>query len=150
MLGLSPLALERLYILLGIAGFIGTAAQLPPYLVHGLVQGTVEFWKATLATPASTFIVVDIFVLGGAVIIWMFTEARRIGIAARWVWVYVAVSAFIGISLAVPLFLAQRQRHLRLASADTGAPQGADVAGIFIATALALMLVTYSLTHLPA
>lgn len=146
---LSPLALERLYLLLGIAGFIGTAAQLPPYLVHGVVQGTVEFWKATLVTPASTFIVVDIFVLGAAILIWMFTEARRIGIAARWVWVYVAVSAFIGISLAVPLFLAHRQRRLRLASVETGTPQAADAVGILLATALALTLVGYSLSHLP-
>jgi len=78
---------ELLLVALGVLGLVGTWAQGFHYLAHGLVAGNVLFWQETVATPASTFLVVDILVLAAAVFVLMFAEGRRLGIAAGWLWV---------------------------------------------------------------
>lgn len=140
---------EKLYIVLAIAGLVGTWAQVLGYLELGFLAGNLQFWKETVATPASTFIVVDIFVLAAAVFVMMFTEGRRLGIGSGWLWVYFLGSTLIGISCFVPLFLAHRERAMRAAQSPQAAPAGADFAALFVAIALALGAVAYSLFHIP-
>lgn len=141
---------EKLYIALGIAGLIGTWAQVLGYLELGFLAGNIQFWKETVATPASTFIVVDIFVLAAAIFVMMFAEGRRLGIGAGWLWGYFLGSTLIGISCFVPLFLAHRERAMRAAQPpQVAAPAGADFAALLPAIALALGAVAYSLTHIP-
>lgn len=139
---------EKLYIALGIAGLIGTWAQVFGYLDLGFLAGNMQFWKETLATPASTFIVVDIFVLAAAIFVMMFSEGRRLGIGAGWLWMYFLGSSLIGISCFVPLFLAHRERAMRAAQ-QTGAPAGSDFIALLAAIALAFGSVAYSLMHIP-
>ena len=43
------------------------------------------FWRETVATPASTFLVVDILVLAAGSFVMMFAEGRRLGIGAGYV-----------------------------------------------------------------
>lgn len=74
--------LEKLYIALALVGLVGTWAQAAGYLGNGVLAGNIAFWKDTISTPAGLFIVVDLFVLAAAVFVLMFTEARRIGMAA--------------------------------------------------------------------
>ena len=52
--GLVPT--EWLLVALGIVGLAGTWAQVFDYLALGFLPGNVQFWKETVATPASTFI----------------------------------------------------------------------------------------------
>lgn len=140
---------ELLYIALAAVGLVGAWAQALGYLSAGFMGGNLAFWKDAVTTPASTFLVVDIFVLAAALFVWMFAECRRLGVSQAWAWAYFLGSAFVAISCAFPLFLAHRQRLLR-ARNETAAPQGADLVGVVMAALLALAAVYYSFTHLPA
>jgi len=142
--------MQWLYLAIAIVAFIGTTAQVTAYLGAGAVQGTIAFWKATTPTPAATFLLVDLFALGAAVLIWMFAECRRLGIAQGWAWLYLLGSAFVGISIFVPLFLAHRHRRIRaLDPAQDGAIGGADFVAAAIVIASLVTAAWYSVTHLP-
>ncbi len=143
-------ATEALLVALGILGLVGTWAQAFGYLAHGFLAGNVLFWRETVATPASTFITVDILVLAAAIFVVMFAEGRRLGIGAGWLWGYYLASFVIGISFAVPVFLAHRQRRIRLQRpAESGEPAGADWGAIGLAVLIAAIAAGYSLQHIP-
>jgi len=141
---------ELLLVALGVIGLVGTWAQGFHYLGHGLVAGNVLFWKETVAMPASTFLVVDILVLAAAVFVLMFAEGRRLRLGAGWLWGYFLASLLVGISFAVPIFLAHRQRRIRLQRpAEAGEPAGTDWVAIAIGVFMALVAASYSLRHIP-
>jgi len=141
---------ELLLVALGLLGLVGTWAQGFSYLAHGLIGGNVLFWQETVATPASTFLVVDILVLAAGVFVLMFAEGRRLGIGAGWLWTYFLLSLFVAVSFAVPVFLAHRQRRIRLTrSAEGCEPAGSDWIAIAIAVVIVLVAVGYSLRHIP-
>jgi hypothetical protein len=141
---------ELLLVALGLLGLVGTWAQGFSYLAHGFVAGNVLFWKETVATPASTFLVVDILVLAAGVFVLMFIEGRRLGIGAGWLWTYFLLSLFVAVSFAVPVFLAHRQRRIRLTRPAEGCePAGSDWIAIGIAVVIVLVAVGYSLRHIP-
>ena len=143
-------ATELLLVALGVLGLVGTWAQGFHYLANGLVAGNVLFWQETVATPASTFLVVDILVLAAAVFVLMFAEGRRLGIAAGWLWAYFLLGLFVAVSFAVPVFLAHRQRRIRLQRpAEATEPVGSDWIAIGIAVAIVAVSVGYSLRHIP-
>lgn len=144
-------SLEKLYIVLAIAGLVGTWAQVFGYLQLGFLAGTIQFWQETLATPASSFIMVDIIVLAAAVFVLMFAEGRHLSIGAGWLWAYFLGSMLVGISCFVPLFLAHRQRVLRTQYPQQNvAPAGTDWLAVGSAVMVALGTVAYSLLHIPA
>jgi len=137
--------IEVLLVLLGVVGLVGTWAQGLGYLDHGLIGGNVLFWQEAVATPASTFLVVDIAVLAAAVFILMFAEGRRVGIGAGWLWAYFLLSLFVAISFAVPVFLAHRQRRIRLTRpAELAQPVGSDWIAVGIAFVIVAVAVVYS------
>lgn len=139
---------EWLLMALGLAGLIGTWAQGFGYLAHGLVAGNVLFWKETVATPASTFLVVDVLVLAAGIFVLMFAEGRRLGIGAGWLWAYFLGSLFVAVSFTVPMFLAHRQRRIRMQrAAEVAEPAGADWIAIGAGVLIALFAVAYSLRH---
>ena len=104
------------YGLLALVALIGTWGHNVAYLVPGegpltgFMNATARFWPATLATPASTSITVDIAMLSLAVAVWMLIEARRLGLALPWL--YVIGGLLVAISVTVPLFLIARERAL--------------------------------------
>ena len=141
---------EVLLVALGLLGLIGTWAQGFGYLQHGLLAGNVLFWQETVATPASTFLVVDILVLAAGSFVLMFAEGRRLGIGTGWLWTYFLLSLFVAVSFAVPVFLAHRQRRIRLTRpAESGEPIGSDWVAVAIAVVIVLVAVGYSLRHIP-
>ena len=107
------------YIIIGFCALILTWVQIPAYLGSGFLEANVQFWKDALinANPASKFLAVDILFLALAVEIWMVVESRRLGI--RYVWGYIVVATVIGISFAVPLFLAMREKQLAANNGNT-------------------------------
>jgi len=96
----------------------------------GFAMATGRFWKDTLASPASTSITVDLGLLLVPLVVWMVSEARRIGM--RFVWLYVIGGMLIAISVTFPLFMIARERRLAAAgrSADTPALGAGDSAGL--------------------
>jgi hypothetical protein len=78
----------------------------------------------------------------------MFGEGRRLGIRAGWLWAYFLGSLFVGISFAIPLFLAHRHRRVRtLRPAELDAPAGTDWLAVSIGILVALLAAAYSLTR---
>ncbi|MEE2733349.1 MAG: DUF2834 domain-containing protein [Pseudomonadota bacterium] len=108
-----------IYLLIGLCALVLTWVHIPSYMGGGIIDANVQFWKDALvnANPASTFLAVDILFLALAVEIWMVLESRRLGI--RYVWGYIVVATFIGISFAVPVFLAMREKHLSAEQRNT-------------------------------
>ena len=141
---------EWLLIAIGVLGLVGAWAQGFHYLAHGLVAGNVLFWRDAVATPASTFLTVDILALAAGVFVLMFAEGRRLGLAAGWLWAYFLASLFVAVSFAVPVFLAHRQRRIRLQRpAEAVDPAGSDWIAIGISIAIVVVSVGYSLRHVP-
>jgi hypothetical protein len=139
--------IEALFVGLALLGLAGTWAQGLGYLELGLVAGNVQFWKDAFGGPASTFLAVDILVLAAALFVWMFAEARRLGIGAAWIWAYYLASMFIGISFAVPMFLAHRHRRIRLnRRTEQGEPAGSDWVAVGVAIVIAIVAAGYSLS----
>jgi hypothetical protein len=128
---------------------VGTWAQAFDYLALGLVPGNVQFWRETVATPASTFITVDVLVLAAAFFVVMFAEGRRLGIGAGWLWGYFFASLLVAVSCAVPLFLAHRHRRIRRRPAEAARRPVRDWIAIGIAVLIVLVAVGYSLRHVP-
>jgi hypothetical protein len=84
----------------------------------GFALATGRFWAATLATPASISITVDLALFFVAASAFMVLEARRLEI--RGVWLYVLFGFLVAISVTFPLFLIARER--RLAERTDGSP----------------------------
>jgi hypothetical protein len=114
---LSHRSLCVLYALIGLVALAGTwgnvLGMLPQY---GFWGGTLKFWQDVLVNESSRFITVDILFLALAVTLWMLLEGRRLNL--RFVWVYVLLGFFVGISFAVPMFFIHRQT--RLAATEPG------------------------------
>jgi heme/copper-type cytochrome/quinol oxidase subunit 2 len=84
------------------------------------------------------------------VFVLLFAEGRRLGIGAGWLWTYFLLSLFVAVSFAVPVFLAHRQRRIRLARpAESSEPTGSDWVAVGIAVVIVLVAVGYSLRHIP-
>ena len=104
------------YGVMAVVALVGTWSQNLAYfradegVIGGFVLATLRFWPATLATPASTSITIDLLVFFAAASVFMVREARRLEI--RWVWAYVVLGVLIAISVTFPLFMIARERRL--------------------------------------
>ncbi len=129
------------YIIIGVIAWALTSLHLPAYLSSGFAVGTEMFWKDALfnSNAAAKFLTVDILMLALAVLIWMVIEARVR--AMRGVAVYILLALFVGISLAVPLFLAARERHIARTEPDNASftLRGGDVAWIAVLALFSLV-----------
>ncbi|MGH6648313.1 DUF2834 domain-containing protein [Aquabacterium sp.] len=129
------------YALIALWALLGTWGHNLGYMSLGLVGANLRFWQDTLVNPASMSITVDIALLSLAVWVWMIAEARRLRL--RGVWWYVLASLFIAVSVAVPVFLIQRERAKARLGEGRGDPGllGGDWAGLAL---LALVVAGYT------
>jgi hypothetical protein len=100
---------QSLYLILCIAGTVLPYSQLGPFLrEHGLDLPL--FFQQLFANRISGFFGLDVFV--SSVVLWMFvfSEGRRLRMQR--LWLYVASSLVVGVSLGLPLFLLMRQSKL--------------------------------------
>ncbi|WP_269618676.1 DUF2834 domain-containing protein [Zhongshania sp. BJYM1] len=113
---LKTKALVGLYLLTALLALIFTWLHVPAYFGNGFLDANIQFWNDALfnANPAGNFLTVDILFLAFACNVWMFIEARRLGI--KHVYLYVIGGVVIAISVAFPLFMAARE--LRIAATD--------------------------------
>lgn len=100
--------MQRIYILLSIAGAVLPLSQFVPWLsMHGL-NIPLLLQQATSGHIAA-FAWADVFISGIAVIVFILVEGRRLAMSRLWL----PLSCMaIGPSLALPLFLFLRERHL--------------------------------------
>ena len=144
---ISRNALCVAYALIGLVALAGTWGNNIAYLDMGIAGANLHFWQQTLVNPASRSITVDILLLGLAVIIWMFLEARRLAMGG--VWIYVFASVFIAISAAVPAFLIHRERALaaRDGSCSAGTLSVAELLALVVLGGVMLAYTFISLTR---
>ena len=136
----SHRALCVTYAVIAGLALIGTWGNNLPYVHLGFLGGNAAFWLDTLANPASRSITIDLFFLFLAVFIWMILEARRLRM--RGVWLYLVFGVLIAVSVAVPIFLINRERALAANPSDAaGTLHWADVAGL---AAAGLVVVAYA------
>ncbi len=109
---------EPLYALLALCGLIGTWHYNLQYFAQGGSASLLDFVRQGLVNPASTSLTLDLTVAFVVFVVWVFPEARRIGM--RFAWIYPLLGAFLAFSFAFPLFLYVRERHLRLHVVSAG------------------------------
>lgn len=78
----------------------GNILNLPSFFIDSYRSGS-----------AAAFLTIDIAVAWIVFMIWVVGDAARIGLGARWGWIFVALS-FLGTCVAFPLYLVMRERHL--------------------------------------
>ncbi|MFM5904906.1 MAG: DUF2834 domain-containing protein [Micrococcales bacterium] len=94
-----------LYLLIASTGLV-TA-----WIFNGLaVMGGQDYGKAWTATAVDLVLTYDLGLVAIAGVVFMFAEARRIGMKRAWI--YVLLSSFTAMAFSFPLFLAMRERHL--------------------------------------
>jgi hypothetical protein len=98
-------------IIYGILCIVGTAlplAQFVPWLADRGLDFPL-FIQQAIATPISSFAWSDLLVSGVVFILFALTEGRRLGLRHSWASL---LGLTVGVSLALPLFLLIRERHL--------------------------------------
>lgn len=99
-----------LYLVLCVAGTILPYVWFAEFLVvHGLDLGL--FLEQAISTSITRALTVDLLLSCTAFFAWVFVEGTRLGM--RRLWVYVAATLLVGLSLGLPLFLYVRHQKLR-------------------------------------
>jgi hypothetical protein len=98
------------YLILAIVGFILPYSQLIPFFTdHGLNLSL--FWSQLFANQASSADTVDLFT--SSFVFWIFVFKEGTKRQMKFLWVYIVVNLIIGLSCALPLFLAMRLNQLK-------------------------------------
>ena len=105
----STRVLCAVYALLAAAALVATWSQNLAFFAAPDASFT-SFVRGAYANPAAASLSNDLLLLTGVAIVWMVVEARRHAI--RFVWLYVAMSFAVAISVSFPLFLIARERRL--------------------------------------
>jgi len=78
----------------------------------GNILNPVQFFgDAIKAGGTAAFLAIDMAIAWAVFMIWVVVDARRIGMGAKWGWIFAALS-FIAVSMAFPLYVVVRERFL--------------------------------------
>jgi hypothetical protein len=99
---------QIIYVVLCIVGTALPLAQFIPWLVERGLDLPL-FIQQAVATPIASFAWSDLVISGVVVVLFTLTEGRRIGMRHAWASL---LGLAVGVSLALPLFLLLRERHL--------------------------------------
>ena len=100
--------MQIIYAVLCIVGIVLPLAQFIPWLADRGLDLPLLIQQAG-ATPIAAFAWSDVAVSGMVVVLFTLTEGRRIGMRHTWA---PLLGLSVGVSLALPLFLLLRERHL--------------------------------------
>jgi hypothetical protein len=99
------------YAVLALGALVCTQLALLDFLRQDDNGGLSGFLGDTVANPAATFMTIDLSFVAVVGVVFMLVEGYRLGM--RRLWIYVLLTVFVAISVALPTFLLMR--HLRLA-----------------------------------
>ncbi|MFN8498311.1 MAG: DUF2834 domain-containing protein [Anaerolineae bacterium] len=103
------MSLRRVYLLLAVVGAIVPYALFVPWLLaNGL--NIPLFVQNLFANNIAAFFAVDVIVSAVVLLVFIFAEGRRLGVAR--LWAPVLGTLLVGVSFGLPLFLYMRQAHL--------------------------------------
>ena len=100
---------KHVYVVLCFLAVALTYSRLIPYLLEGNVSFA-DFFKPLNADYITQFYMADLIVTAVVCIAFMLYEAKRIKMPK--VWIPIASTFLVGISLGLPLFLYMREDHL--------------------------------------
>lgn len=100
--------MQIIYGILCIVGTVWPLAQFVPWLASQGLDLPL-FASQAVATPVAGFAWADLLVSAIVVVIFVLTEGRRTGMRHSWASL---LGLAVGVSLALPLFLLLRERHL--------------------------------------
>jgi Terpene cyclase DEP1 len=100
---------KTIYLILCFIGLILTYWQFVPWVAQNGLNMPL-FFHQLFANRISAFFGMDVFVSAAALLVFMRTEGPRLDIPGRWI--PIAALIFVGVSLALPLFLYLREREL--------------------------------------
>jgi len=100
---------KTFYLILCLLGAVLPYWQFVPWLLQNGLHMSL-FFRQLFANRISAFFGMDVFVSAATLLVFMRSESSRLRIAGRWQPVVALV--FVGVSLALPLFLYMRERKL--------------------------------------
>lgn len=81
------------------------------------------FGDAIDAGGTAAFLSIDMLIAWAVFMVWVVTDATRIGLGQKWGWFFVVLS-YIGVSMAFPVYLVTRERYLaRVATGQSATPE---------------------------
>jgi hypothetical protein len=104
------------YALIALAALPATWINNITFMTQPNNNSFVDFIRAAYVNAAAASLSNDLFLLAAAACMFMVIEGRRVGV--RYVWLYIALSPLIAISVTFPLFLLAR--HLKLSKEQPG------------------------------
>ena len=106
-----------IYALLSLGALVATWSF---NIAHFAQGGTLwSFVTDVYANDASSSLTNDILFVCAAIFVFMVVDARKTGV--QHVWVYIALSLLIAVSVMVPLYLIARERTVQLSTNDASA-----------------------------
>lgn len=107
--------LRHVYLALCVLGFLLPYSQLLPWLLgHGFNPSL--FLEDLFANRIGGFFGLDVLVSAVVLCVFVLTEGRRLSL--KGLWLPIAATLAVGVSLGLPLFLYLRQVHLDRAEAE--------------------------------
>ncbi len=97
---------SRIYLLLSIAGLVGTWY----FNILAIQQGS-DFFSDWSSSPAVSSATTDLLIAASAASIFMYFEGKRLKM--KNVWLYILGSFVTAIAFTFPLFLAMRERKIK-------------------------------------
>jgi hypothetical protein len=101
--------MQATYLILSVLGMLLPLSQFVPWLVKNRLAVPLLIQEA-FGSPISAFAWADVLVSAVVVLVFIRAEGRRLRISSRWV--PVVALCLVGVSLALPLFLFMRERHI--------------------------------------
>ena len=90
---------------------VAAVGLITAWVFNGIaVMNGEDYFGAWFGTAVDWVLSADLTVVAIAVVIFMITEARRLGM--KRVWLYILLSGFTAMAFTFPLFLAMRERKL--------------------------------------
>jgi hypothetical protein len=108
--------LKTVYLVLCFVGLLLPYWQLVPWIEQNGVHLRF-FMQQLFANRVSGFFAIDVFASAVVLLVFMRTEGDRVPVPGRWF--CVAALLLVGVSLALPLFLAMREISLEKLEADS-------------------------------
>lgn len=96
---------------LAVIGIIGPWYYNLQFMASGanLLDAT-AFLAAGMENPGAASLTVDLLIGCSAFLVWLFPEAKRLGM--RYAWAYLVLTFVVAFAFALPLFLCMRERRL--------------------------------------
>lgn len=105
------------YGLIALAGLVGTQWALVEFL-RSDDNSMGDLLDGITANPAATFTTIDLGAVALVAVVFMVVEGRRLRVPR--LWLYVVLVFLVAVSVAFPLFLIARTRHLASARPTAG------------------------------